>query len=61
MTSISNMEFQFAHSDFRLAASALDVADGERVAIVGPSGSGQTTLLHLLAGILVPARESIRV
>jgi putative ABC transport system ATP-binding protein len=61
MISISNLEFQFPHSDFRLAVSALDVADGERVAIVGPSGSGKTTLLHLLAGILVPAHGTIRV
>jgi putative ABC transport system ATP-binding protein len=44
-----------------LAVSALDVADGERVAIVGPSGSGKTTLLHLIAGILVPTRGVIRV
>ncbi len=61
MISIAGLEFQFPHSDFRLAVSALDVADGERVAIVGPSGSGKTTLLHLLAGILVPARGTIRV
>jgi putative ABC transport system ATP-binding protein len=61
MISIADLEFQFPHSDFRLAVSALDVADGERVAIVGPSGSGKTTLLHLLAGILVPARGTIRV
>ena len=61
MIAISNLEFQFPHSDFRLAVSALDVADGERVAIVGPSGSGKTTLLHLLAGILVPVHGTIRV
>lgn len=61
MITISNLEFQFPHSDFRLAVSALDVADGERVAIVGPSGSGKTTLLYLLAGILVPTRGTIRV
>ena len=61
MISISDLEFRFPHSDFRLAVSALDVADGERVAIVGPSGSGKTTLLHLIAGILVPTRGTIRV
>jgi putative ABC transport system ATP-binding protein len=59
--SITDLEFQFPHSDFRLAVSALEVADGERLAIVGPSGSGKTTLLHLLAGILVPARGTISV
>ena len=44
MIPIVDLEFRFPHSDFRLAVSALDVADGERVAIVGPSGSGKTTL-----------------
>lgn len=61
MISIDGLEFRFPRSDFRLAVSALDVADGERVAIVGPSGSGKTTLLHLIAGILVPTRGTIRV
>lgn len=35
-----------------VAAFRLD--DGEQVALVGGSGTGKTTLLHLIAGILVP-------
>jgi ABC-type lipoprotein export system ATPase subunit len=58
---VTDLDFQFPHSDFRLAVPALNVSDGERVAIVGPSGSGKTTLLHLIAGILTPARGTIRV
>lgn len=30
---------------------ALDVAEGETVAVMGPSGAGKSTLLHALAGI----------
>ena len=33
---------------------SFDLADGEHVALVGGSGTGKTTLLHLIAGILRP-------
>lgn len=33
---------------------AMQISDGESVAIMGPSGSGKTTLLHVLAGIIRP-------
>jgi putative ABC transport system ATP-binding protein len=39
--------------------AALDLADGEQVALIGTSGSGKTTLLHLIAGILSPDDGSI--
>ena len=61
MIAISDLEFQFPQSDFRLAVPSLKIAVAERVAIVGPSGSGKTTLLHLICGILSPSRGTIRV
>jgi ABC-type lipoprotein export system ATPase subunit len=61
MIAISDLEFQFPQSDFRLAVPSLKIAAGERVVIVGPSGSGKTTLLNLISGILSPSRGTIRV
>ena len=46
--------------------TVLDVAEfhlsaGEQVALIGESGGGKTTLLHLIAGLLTPDSGSIRV
>ena len=35
--------------------ASLDVADGEFVAIVGPTGCGKSTLLNVAAGLLAPS------
>lgn len=44
-----------------LAGVDLDVAAGERVALVGPSGAGKTTLARLLAGIGAPVEGRVLV
>ena len=39
---------------------AIDVAEGEVVAIVGESGSGKTTLLRVLSGLMPPDAGTVR-
>ena len=47
---------------FRAVEGAtLSVADGEFVAIVGPTGCGKSTLLNVTAGLLAPAEGQARI
>ena len=41
--------------------ASLAVADGEFVAIVGPTGCGKSTLLNVAAGLLAPSSGSVSV
>ena len=61
MISIKHLEFRYPRGGFRLRLAALDIAERERVAVVGASGSGKTTLLELIAGIRRPGAGVIEV
>jgi ABC-type sugar transport system ATPase subunit len=39
----------------------LEVAEGELVSLLGPSGAGKTSILKAVAGLLAPARGDIRI
>jgi NitT/TauT family transport system ATP-binding protein len=41
--------------------ASLDVADGEFVAIVGPTGCGKSTLLNVAAGLIAPSHGSAKI
>ena len=53
-----NVDAAADRRDFTVRA-ALDVADGERVALFGPSGAGKTTVLEVIAGLVAPARGRV--
>ena len=57
---IRDLDFAYPTGGFRLRLNSLDIAEGERLAIVGASGSGKTTLLDLMAGIRLPGSGVIQ-
>lgn len=61
MINIDSLEFSYREGEFRLCVPDFVVERGEKVAVIGPSGTGKTTLLNLIAGIQVAARGRILV
>ena len=49
-----------AHHFGPLGPLDLRVAEGETLAVIGPSGAGKTTLLRLLLGLLAPDQGTVR-
>lgn len=59
---LSNVSFSYAtESNFRIVELNIDVQDGEFIALVGASGSGKTTTVDLLLGILEPQTGEVRI
>jgi putative ABC transport system ATP-binding protein len=52
--SLTNLTFTYPGSPFRLLVESLQVEEGGRFALLGPSGAGKTTLLRLMTGLLKP-------
>jgi putative ABC transport system ATP-binding protein len=61
MIQINNLDFSYPESGFRLTIPELSIKKNEKIVIVGPSGTGKTTLLNLIAGILAPASGSLKI
>ena len=61
MIVVKNLFFSYGEGKFRLQIPELILSEGEKAAIVGPSGTGKTTLLNLLSGILSPISGNIHI
>jgi len=61
MIAVSNLTFSYGDANFRINIPELSIKDGEKTAIIGPSGTGKTTLLNLLSGILIPSSGQIMI
>lgn len=56
MLTLTDVTWLYQHLPMRFS---LQMSAGERIAILGPSGTGKSTLLSLVAGFLVPANGNI--
>jgi ABC-type lipoprotein export system ATPase subunit len=64
MIHLCDVEKSYSRGEQSVLACAVDrleIGAGEQVALIGRSGTGKTTLLHILAGILRPDRGEIQV
>lgn len=59
---VSNLSFRYAsYEPWVLEDFSMEVRRGESVALVGATGSGKTTVVKLILGLLEPERGTIRV
>ena len=61
MIEINSLKFSYHNNGFSLSIPELKVKKGEKAAVIGPSGTGKTTLLNLVAGILLPDEGTINI
>ena len=58
---LKNLEFSFDGKNSIFKPINAKINKGERVAVIGPSGIGKSTLLDLISGLLIPWRGSIEI
>jgi len=60
MIELKDIHFQYPQSDFKLQIKNIEFEKGTKTAIIGPSGFGKTTMLNLIAGILLPENGTVQ-
>lgn len=59
---LNNIDFKYENSNQAVIKSlSLDIASGQTIAFVGSTGSGKTTLVDMIVGLLHPVKGSIAV
>ena len=61
MIELSQVNFEYKESDFRLQINSIKAESRKAVALIGPSGCGKTTLMSLIAGVLPSQKGSISI
>ena len=61
MIKLEKIKYSYPNSDFHLSIDSLLIGKGKKTAVIGPSGFGKTTMLNLLAGIIIPSQGKISV
>jgi len=56
---LENICFSYNQQDWVLNHISLDIGAGEKVALVGASGGGKTTLVHIILGLYTPQSGDI--
>ena len=61
LINLSDLSFSYGNGRPVLSALNLGVRRGDRLALLGPTGSGKTTLVHLIVGLLRPISGTIEI
>jgi len=56
---IKDATFSYSENKFVLDNLSFQLHSGERIGMVGPNGSGKTTIFHIIMGLLSPSSGSI--